>query len=437
MNKQLLSLTLASVFIFCGFVYMAGATDFFIIIDPDRGSFSPSSLEIKEGDRVTWRNKDTNDRTVASDDNPDINAIGKMPRSTAREVFFNKSGTFRFYDKEYPWRNGTIKVIDDIKPDPITDLTIVSATTDSITLEWTETGDNGSEKVASYFEMYYADVPLTDQNFYFVDQVDTPAPIGPGTVQRVTVGSLAPATEYFFGILIVDEAKNRSEILPMIVSGVTLEIDGSVPNTPSEPSIDPETPVVTPPDSSDTRAPYESRTDASSLITALQSDSIDIVRDIALEDSVEISYASVVSDIPTRNFVAYGFDVLTNKMGAGERAALVNSFKDNYQRQPQSDQDWVDILSIAAGNFPMQRSLDSERAALVYFQQIYARNPVFATAADERAIWIISYGIRAEKRDLAKERAGITGFRNVYKRDPSSAKDWDVVRAIGYSGVNK
>lgn len=436
MKKSLISLTVASVFIFVGFVYMAKATDFFIIIDPNRGAFSPSYLEIKEGDRVTWRNKDSDDRTVASDDNPDINAIGEMPRSTAREVFFHDSGTYRFYDKEYPWRNGTIKVIDDVKPDPITDLEVISATTDSLTLQWTETGDNGSEKVASYFEMYYADVPLTDQNFYFVDRVDTPDPLGPETVQQVTIGNLAPGTRYYFGILIVDEAKNRSEIVPEIVSGVTLEIDGSVPETPSEPD-DSEAPVTQEPGDSAERKAYQDRGDATSLIDRLQNNAIDVVRDIALEDSVEITYASIVNDIPTRNFVAYGFDSLTNKMGEGERAALVNSFKDNYQRMPQSDQDWVDILSIAAGNFPLQRSLDSERTALVYFQQIYARNPVFATAADERAIWIISYGIRAEKRDLEKERAGIIGFREVYKRDPSSAKDWDVVRAIGYSGAVK
>ncbi len=54
---------------------------------------------------------------------------------------------------------------------------------------------------------------------------------------------------------------------------------------------------------------------------------------------------------------------------------------------------------------------------------------------DNAAVTIITYGLRPSNRNLNSEKAGITIFKAIYKYNPESAIDWDIVRAIAYSGA--
>ena len=53
---------------------------------------------------------------------------------------------------------------------------------------------------------------------------------------------------------------------------------------------------------------------------------------------------------------------------------------------------------------------------------------------DNAAVTVIAYGLRPDSRNLNSEKAGIKSFKHIYVYNPESAIDWDVVRAIAYSG---
>lgn len=54
---------------------------------------------------------------------------------------------------------------------------------------------------------------------------------------------------------------------------------------------------------------------------------------------------------------------------------------------------------------------------------------------DNAAITVMTYGLRPAVRNMDSEKAGIRIFKNIYGYNPDSAVDWDIVRAIAYSGA--
>jgi hypothetical protein len=86
---------------------------------------------------------------------------------------------------------------------------------------------------------------------------------------------------------------------------------------------------------------------------------------------------------------------------------------------------------------------------LINFQRAYGRAPSAKNANDQAAMTIMQYGLLPVKavkdaggevkivpnRDTKKEREAIVVFRKKFGFDPKAATAWNVVRAIGYSGV--
>jgi subtilisin family serine protease len=103
---------------------------------------------------------------------------------------------------------------DTIPPDPITDLQVTGTTSDSVTLEWTATGDDGSDGTAYLYDLRYrTDGPLTEGNWDTSTQVSgEPLPQPSGSHESFTVTPLMPGTTYHFAIKAVDEAGNPSGI---------------------------------------------------------------------------------------------------------------------------------------------------------------------------------------------------------------------------------
>ena len=60
-----------------------------------------------------------------------------------------------------------------------------------------------------------------------------------------------------------------------------------------------------------------------------------------------------------------------------------------------------------------------------------------SNANDNAAVTILTYGLRPSNRSLINEAASIKSFKYIYGRAPSSAADWDIVRAIAYSGSKR
>jgi len=142
------------------------------------------------------------------------------------------------------------------------------------------------------------------------------------------------------------------------------------------------------------------------------------------------------SQVVMTNFIAYGTPT-TKVLGAGERAGVVNSFKTAYNKLPVSEIDWQDIIKIANGRFPMQQSISKEQVALKTFIKIYKRLPDFSNIHDEAALKIMTYRLRSTNRNIDSEKFAIKVFKGVFGNNPRDASDWDIMRAIAYSGAKR
>lgn len=137
------------------------------------------------------------------------------------------------------------------------------------------------------------------------------------------------------------------------------------------------------------------------------------------------------------NYLWYGIDYNTTKLGEGERRAVVYSFEVAFGRYPETDWDYEDVIKIASGHWPGQRSWQAEERAKSSFRYIYRREPNMDHPNDNAAVTVMAYGLRqrAENRNLNSERQGIGIFRSIYGRLPSSTEDWNIMQAITYSGA--
>jgi len=123
-------------------------------------------------------------------------------------------------------------------------------------------------------------------------------------------------------------------------------------------------------------------------------------------------------------------------LGAGERAGVLSSYLSVFEKLPRSILEWQDIIKIANGRWPDERNIKSEnKAADVYFSAIYERKPDKNNTNDSSAITVIAYGLRPAARNMESETKAIKIFRSIFNKSPIEAVDWDLVRAIAYSGA--
>lgn len=134
------------------------------------------------------------------------------------------------------------------------------------------------------------------------------------------------------------------------------------------------------------------------------------------------------------NFISYGTKS-TLRLGQGERAGVLASYKRAFGSLPRSVADWEDLIKIANGRWPRQIDQINELAAEEDFSKIYLRSADRANAHDDAAIVIIAYGLRPAFRNLNSEHMAIGIFKNIFNAYPFSTSDWDMVRAIAYSGA--
>ncbi|MEM6531829.1 MAG: fibronectin type III domain-containing protein [Myxococcota bacterium] len=104
-------------------------------------------------------------------------------------------------------------------PATVTDLR-ARWTGDGVTVFWSATGDDGRSGTAEHYELRRATVPLASFNFANAELVQTSAPQAPGAAEQVTVTGLAEDTEFWFGVVVVDDTGAKSA-LSNIVSVVT------------------------------------------------------------------------------------------------------------------------------------------------------------------------------------------------------------------------
>ncbi len=139
------------------------------------------------------------------------------------------------------------------------------------------------------------------------------------------------------------------------------------------------------------------------------------------------------------NFITYGVDDNTEKLGEGERAAVMYSFKSAFGKLPENESDLADAIKIANGRWPSVKSEEAEDSAKANFRFIYKRDADMNNAKDNAAVTIMAYGLRqkASNRNLESEKRGIQIFEALFDRAPTSTEDWNIMQAITYSGATR
>lgn len=173
-----------------------------------------------------------------------------------------------------------------------------------------------------------------------------------------------------------------------------------------------------------------------------------ITRDAVKEKNAEKKYiASLIKGLKSvtlddaqktalNDFITYGTDT-TKILGEGERAGVISSYKSAFGKLPKTETEWQDALKIASGRWPSERVTAAETTAKTSFKKIYARTANMDKTNDNAAVTVMAYGLRPSARNLNSERAAILAFKHFIKRAPAEAADWDIVRAIAYSGAKR
>lgn len=101
-------------------------------------------------------------------------------------------------------------VIDDIAPGMAT-LRSTAQSRDTLTVEWTSTGDDGNLGMAASYELRYSTQPITTRaQFDAATRVTNGTPKAPGGTESVLVQGLTVATTYHFAVVIRDSVGNSS-----------------------------------------------------------------------------------------------------------------------------------------------------------------------------------------------------------------------------------
>jgi len=114
-------------------------------------------------------------------------------------------------------------------PAAIADLSVTSATGNSLALRWTAPGDDNNTGTATSYDIRYSTSAITASNWASATTVTAePTPLVAGTVQTYTLTGLQPSQTYYVAMRASDERNNVSS-LSNVVNGSTLD---TVPPAP-------------------------------------------------------------------------------------------------------------------------------------------------------------------------------------------------------------
>jgi phosphodiesterase/alkaline phosphatase D-like protein len=112
-----------------------------------------------------------------------------------------------------PTGGGGTPPADTTAPAAVSDLSAGNATSSSIDLSWTATGDDGSTGTASSYDVRYSTSPIDGTNFDSASQATgEPTPAASGSSESFTVTGLSADTTYYFAIKVSDEVGNVSTV---------------------------------------------------------------------------------------------------------------------------------------------------------------------------------------------------------------------------------
>jgi len=120
--------------------------------------------------------------------------------------------------------NNMMSGLDSIPPARVGNLAVQSTGSNTATLTWTATGDDGSQGTASLYDLRYSTSGIYWSNFEAATPAQgEPQPKPAGSPESFTLTGLDFNTKYFFGMVVEDEQGNRSW-LSNLPNGTTLGI---------------------------------------------------------------------------------------------------------------------------------------------------------------------------------------------------------------------
>jgi hypothetical protein len=126
------------------------------------------------------------------------------------------------------WRTriaGFTMTEDHTAPADIIDLAAVANTTNSITLQWTASGNDGYSGHASFYDIRISTVPITAENFELANQLENQIPpLEAGSAESFVVKDLDFSSRYYFAMKVHDRQYN--------VSGLSNVADATTPGPP-------------------------------------------------------------------------------------------------------------------------------------------------------------------------------------------------------------
>lgn len=106
---------------------------------------------------------------------------------------------------------------DHVAPSTITDLSATANTTNSVTLNWTATGDDETTGTAFLYDIRYSKDQITEENFESATQVEkVPSPLLAGSSESFTVKDLDFSTRCYFAMKVRDRQFNYSGMSNMV-----------------------------------------------------------------------------------------------------------------------------------------------------------------------------------------------------------------------------
>jgi len=380
--------------------------------------------------------------------NPPITAIGSPTITMPMSVSNTQTGNLI-----QPLSNGSrVELV--VPVGAVTARTTFSATTGSLTSNMTPTNTTGALMVGSQvFNITATSNNTAVRNFSGNLSITLTVPSLPDNTANLGVYHFNDTTREWNLVpgAVFDPVNNQvtfqvnhlTKFSVFNIAGLPAVIKTASASTVMTP------PVVTPPkpDTSDqvknivSEAATIAGRDVQEVLTA-----VGVMQNTKAEDAAEIKYTnSLVSGLKNitaeikdaiTHFVNYGTPT-TLKLGAGERAGVVSSYKSAYAKVPSSETEWSDAIKIGNGRWPSEKSSAAEAKAVVEFKKVYKRAPNMSNANDNAAVTVIAYGLRPTNRNTNSEKAAIKSFKYVYGHDPINALAWDIVRSIAYSGAKR
>lgn len=103
--------------------------------------------------------------------------------------------------------------VDFIPPARVADLRITEASAATVTLAWTAPGDDGTDGIATRYEVRCSTEPITEESWRYAREAGSlPDPQAAGNSESVTVPGLAAGTRYYFAVRARDEAWQLSSL---------------------------------------------------------------------------------------------------------------------------------------------------------------------------------------------------------------------------------